>query len=154
MKTFIIAYESKYGNTKRVAETIAEGMREAGEVETTQSRVKEVDFDKILDYDAILIGSPNHIGGPAGSVKKFINKLGKLNLEGKQFAVFDTYIGKDYEKAVRKMEKRISDKIPGAKLIISGLSVRVEGMKGPILAEELSRCRDFGRKIATQSDAS
>ena len=154
MKRVIITYESKYGNTKRVAETIAEGMREARGVEITLSRVKEVDFDKIPEYDAILIGSPNHMGGPVGSVKRFIDKLGKLNLKGKQFAVFDTYIGKDYEKAVGKMEKRIRDKIPEAELIVSGLSGRVKGMKGPILAEELSRCKDFGRKVGAQTSTS
>jgi len=94
-----------------VAETIAEGMREAGGIETTLSEIKEVDFDKVLDHDASLVGFPNHIGGPAGSVKKFIDKLGKLNSKRKHVAVFDTYIGKDFEKAVKKMEKRISKKL-------------------------------------------
>jgi NAD(P)H dehydrogenase (quinone) len=103
MRKAVIAYESKYGNTKRVGETIVEGMSETKGVEATLSRVKEADFDKILDHDLILIGSPNHVGGPIRSVKRFINKPGKLNLEGKQIAVFDTYLGKDFEKAVRKM---------------------------------------------------
>lgn len=150
MKRIIVAYESKYANTKRVAETIAEGIKETEKTEVTLSRIKEVDFDKMLDYEAILIGSPNHIGRPVRSVRKFIDKLGKLNLEGKQIAVFDTYMGEDYEKAVRKMEKRINDKIVGIQLIAPGLSVKVEGFKGPISDEELSRCRDFGRKIGAQ----
>ena len=150
MTRVIVVYESKYGNTKLVAETIAEGMREVGGIETIVSEVKEVDFDKILDYDVILIGSPNHLGRPARSIRKFIDKLGKLNLNGKQVAVFDTYIGKDFEKAVKKMEKRINEKAPGLKLIVPGLSIKVQGIKGPILDEELPRCKDFGHKIATQ----
>ena len=146
----IVVYESRYGNTKLVAETIVEGMRQVEGIETVLSELKEVDLNKIPDYDAILVGSPNHFGGPTRGVKKFIDKLGKLNLKGKLVAVFDTYLGKDFEKAVKKMEKRINEKVPGLKLVTPGLSIRVQGMKGPILEGELPRCKDFGNKIATQ----
>jgi len=150
MARVIVVYESKYGNTKLVAETIVEGMKEVGGVGTTLVKVKEVDFDKILDHDVILIGSPNHIGGPTRSVRRFIDKLGKLDLKGKQTAVFDTYLGKDFEKAVKKMEKRINKSVPSLKLVSSGLSIKVKGMKGPISDGELPPCRDFGRRIVTE----
>src|SRR3989337_1627067 len=91
----LVVYESKYGNTKRVAETILEGMKQVEVIETTLSEVKEADFDTIPEYDMILLGSPNHIGGPTRSLKKFIDDLGKLDLHGKLAAVFDTYLGKD-----------------------------------------------------------
>jgi flavodoxin len=146
----IVVYESKYGNTKLVAETIVEGMREAEGIETVLSELKEVDLNKIPDYDVILIGSPNHFGGPTRGVKKFIDKLGKLPLKGKLFAVFDTYLEKDFEKAVKKMEKRINEKVPGLKQIAPGLSIKVQGIKGPILEAELPKCKEFGNKIATQ----
>ena len=146
----IVAYESKYGNTRLVAEAIIEGMREVEGIETVLSELKEADLNKVPDYDAILIGSPNHWGGSTRGVRNFIDKLGKLNLEGKLFAVFDTCLGKDFEKAVKKMEKRINEKVPGMKQIAPGLSIRVQGMKGPILEEELPKCKEFGSKIATQ----
>ncbi len=150
MAKVIVVYESKYGNTKRVAETIIEGMREVEGIDTVLSELKEVDPNTIRDYDAILVGSPNHIGGPTRSVNKFIDTLGKLSLKGKLVAVFDTYIGKDSEKAVKKMEKRITEKAPNLKLVTSGLSIKVRGMRGPILEEELPKCNEFGNKIATQ----
>jgi flavodoxin len=149
----IVVYESKYGNTKLVAQTIAEAMGELQGVETVVSEVKELDLAKIPDYDAVLVGSPNHMGGPTGGVKKFIDKLGKLHLEGKLFAAFDTYGGKDFEKATKKLEKTISEKVPGSKLSAPGLSIRVEGMKGPISEGELPRCKEFGKRIATQLKA-
>jgi flavodoxin len=121
----IVVYESKYGNTKLVAETIIEGMRQVKGVEAFLSEVKDVDVSQVSSYDVILVGSPNHIGGPARGVKKFIDKLGKLNLGEKRFAVFDTYLGRDFEKAVKKMEKRIDEKVPGLKMIAPGLSIRV-----------------------------
>jgi len=150
----IVVYESKYGNTKLVAETIAEGMREVEGTEADVSEVKRVDLSKVPNYDAILLGSPNHLGGPTGGIKRFINKLGKLPLEGKFFAAFNTYLlDKSFEQATKKLEKRIRDKVPGAKLAAPGLSIRVQGMKGPISEGELPKCKEFGKKIATQIKA-
>jgi len=147
----IVVYESKYGNAKLVAETIAEGMGQVEGVETIVSEVKEVDLKKVPDYDAILVGSPTHIDRPTGGIKKFIGKLGKLPLEGKSFAAFATYLlDKSFEQATKRLEKRISEKVPGAKLAAPGLSIRVAGMKGSISEGELSKCKEFGNRIATQ----
>ena len=145
-----MAYESKYGNTELVAEKIVEGMRKVKGIEIALSKLKKIDLNKIQDYDAILVGSPNHFGGPTRGVKKFINKLGKLGLKGKKVAVFDTYVRGDFEKAVKKMEKQIDEKAPGLKLVAPGLSIKVQGMKGPIIEGELPKCEKFGNKIATQ----
>ena len=150
MAKVIVVYESKFGNTKIVAESTIEGIREVEGIETVLSELKEVDLDNIVNYDAILMGSPNHFGGPTRGIRKFIDKLGKLSLKGKQFAVFDTYVGKDFEKAVKKMEKRISEKAPGLKKAAPSLSIKVQGMKGPISEGELPKCKEFGNKIATQ----
>ncbi|MEM3577541.1 MAG: flavodoxin domain-containing protein [Candidatus Bathyarchaeia archaeon] len=150
MVKVLVIYESKYGNTRRVAETIVEGMKEVGGIEYSIKELKEVDLGKVADYDAVLIGSPNHIGGPTRGIKGFIDKLGGLQLKGKLFAVFDTYMGNDFEKAVKKMEKRISEKAPELKQIASGLSIKVQGIKGPIVENELSKCKEFGKGIAAQ----
>jgi flavorubredoxin len=149
----MIVYESKYGNTKLVAETIAEGLREVEGTEVVVSELKEVDLGKIPDYDAILVGSPNHVGGPTWGMKKFIGKLGKLPLEGKSFAAFDTCLGTSSEQAMKKMEKRIGGKVPGSKLLAPGLSIRVKGMRGPISEGELPKCKEFGNRIANQIKA-
>jgi hypothetical protein len=36
------------------------------------------------------------------------------------------------------------------KQLTSGLSIKVQGIKGPIAEEEIPKCIEFGRKIATQ----
>jgi len=51
------------------------------------------------------------------------------------------------------MEERIGEKLPGLKLITSGLSIKVKtglSMKGPIEEGGLPKCLDFGKKTATQ----
>lgn len=153
MARAIIIYESRYGNTRRVAETIAEGMRQVSDVEPAVSELKELDLGGLAEFDAIVIGSPNHIGNATKGIRKLIDGLGKIKLEGKLVAVFDTYIGRDFEKAVQKMEKQINEKAPSLRLAASGLSIRVDGMKGPITEGELPKCQDFGIKIGNQVKA-
>ena len=149
MKVFVV-YDTKYGNTKLVAETIADGLKELEGMETAISDIEELDLDNIPDFDLVLIGSPNHMGGPVRGITRFIDELGKRDMEGKQAAVFDTYMGGDFNKAVSKMEARIKQKAPSLRLISSGLSIKVEGMKGPIVEGEIPKCREFGNKIAEQ----
>lgn len=149
MVKLIVVYESKYGNTKLAAENIIKGVNEVGGVEVSLRELKELDPNSLHNYDAILIGSPNHMGGPTGGIKGLIDKFGDLQLKGKMFAVFDTYMRKDFEKAVRKMEKRIREKAPEMRQLVPGLSIKVQGMKGPVAEGELSKCHEFGKKVAT-----
>ena len=150
MAKAIVIYESKYGNTRLAAETIVEGMSQVSGIGAALVELDDVDLAKINEFDAILVGSPNHMGGATRSIKKFIDKLGKLSLESKQGAVFDTYLAKDFEKAVKKMEKQIGEKVPGLTLVVPGLSIRVGGMRGPITDGELPKCKEFGAKVAAQ----
>lgn len=149
MKIFVV-YDTKYGNTKLVAEEILRGIEDVGGIGAAISYVKEVDLERVADSDAILIGAPNHMGGPSWTISGFIDRLGKVELKAKGFAVFDTYAGTDFEKAVKKMEDKINKRIPGLKKIAPGLSVKVHGMKGPIVEGELPKCREFGKRIANQ----
>ena len=153
MAKAIVVYESKYGNTKLVAETIIEGMNQIPEIETILNEVNDVNLTEIDKFDIIIVGSPNHLGRATRGITKFINKLGELKLENKQTSVFDTYIGnwvQDFEKVVKKMEKQISEKVSGMTLVAPGLSIKVDRTKGPITKGELPKCKEFGVKIATQ----
>lgn len=90
-----------------------------------------------------------NLAGPTRSVRRFIDALGKRNVSGKSIAFFDTYLGEDFEKGVRKMEEQIRTKAPSLKLMAPGLSIRVEGMKGPIVERELVKCKDFVKQLLT-----
>jgi menaquinone-dependent protoporphyrinogen IX oxidase len=129
---------------------IAEGINSTEGNEAIVNMVKDVNLKKEASYDLILIGSPNHFGRHIGSIKKFINKLPKSPLKVSAYAVFDTYITADFEKAVKKMEEQISAVIPYLTKASPGLSIKVEGTgvsKGPIVDEELPKCKEFGIKL-------
>ena len=143
----LIVYDTKYGNTKKVAELIGEGISSTEGNEVIINNVKDVDLNKDDSYDLILIGSPNHMGSHITSVKKFIKKISEASLKISSFAVFDTYLTKDFEKAVKKMEKQISKSLPNLNKASPGLSIKVGGMKGPITEEDLPKCKEFGIKL-------
>ena len=148
MIKILIAYDTKHGNTKQVADLIGEGLKTVEENDIRIENVEDVDLNKQENYDLIVIGSPNHMGKHTKPIKNFIKNLPNSSLSGAAFAVFDTYMFKDYEKAVKKMEKEINRNIPNMTMASSGLSIRVEKTKGPIKEEELPKCKEFGIKLA------
>lgn len=82
----IVIYYSRTGNTKKMAEKIAEG---AGAV---CKSVLEVTPRELLDYEAIVIGSPTQYGSMAWEIKKFLDDTASLHnkLDGKIGGAFSS----------------------------------------------------------------
>ena len=152
MAKVLVIYDTKFGNTKLAGENILMGLREFEGVETSIGYVKEIDIGKFADCDAIVLGGPNHMGRPSRTMKKFVYRLAEFDLKAKNMAVFGTYSGnvRSPDRAVKKQEKMLEEKLPNLNLISPGLSIRVYGIQGPIVEGELPRCKDFGRIIASQ----
>jgi len=90
MKKIAVVYYSRSGNTKAMAEIIADG---AGKVRGVSPDVFDiVDFpaDKALEYDGIIMGSPTYYGAMSWQVKKFFDDSVKFHgkLSGKIGAAF------------------------------------------------------------------
>lgn len=144
----LIVYDTLHGNTKKVAEQISEGINTKEGNEVSINNVKEVDVTNDVSYDLILIGSPNHGSSSTKAIQEFIKSLADSSLKGSSFAVFDTYMGGEINKAVKKLEEQISKSQPDLKKASSGLSIKVDGMEGPIADGELPKCKEFGIKLA------
>lgn len=151
MVKVLVCYDSKYGNTKLAAEKIQEGLKQVEGIETTIYSVKEIELANLNDFDAIVLGAPNHMGRPSRTMKKFVNKLSELNPQIKDAAIFGTYAGKTrVDRAVKKLQKMVQNKLPNVNVILQpGLSVKVRRIHGPVVEGELRRCIEFGKKIAT-----
>jgi flavorubredoxin len=154
VKVFVV-YDSKYGNTKLAAESILEGIKEAKGINAAIGYVKETDIRNVAESDVIVLGAPNHMGRPSRTMKKFVDKLAELDLKAKHVAVFGTYAGRirTVDRAMRKLEIMAEKKLPNLNLISPGLSVRVNGVTGPLVEGELPKCVDFGKKIASQLES-
>lgn len=74
MTRITIIYDSRTGNTEKMALAVAEG---AKKVKGTQVTVLKVDKAKLSDLtgsDGIIIGSPTYYGNMSGKMKTFIDK--------------------------------------------------------------------------------
>jgi flavorubredoxin len=150
-KVFVV-YDTKYRNTKLAAENIFDGLKTVEGIEADIGYVKEVDIGKLADFDALVLGAPNHMGRPSRTMKKFVDKLSESNLKATSVAVFGTYSGsiRPVDRAVKKLEKMMGQKLPNLKLVSPGLSIRVKGIPGPIVEGELPKCKEFGKIIGSQ----
>ena len=151
MKVFII-YDSKYGNTKNVAENILEGLKQVEGIEADSGSSKEIAFQTLVCYDALIIGAPNHMGRPSRTIQKFIERLAAFDLKAKNAAVFGTYSGRTrpLDRAVKKLEKKVEKTLPNLKLLSPSLSVKVKGVTGPVAEGELTKSKEFGNRIANK----
>lgn len=95
MPTVLIVYASDWGSTKKMAETIAEGARSVANTTVMIKTAEETVENDVLGADALILGSPVHMGSPDWRVKQFIDKIcSKLWMKdkmiGKIGAVFAT----------------------------------------------------------------
>jgi menaquinone-dependent protoporphyrinogen IX oxidase len=148
----LVGYDTKYGNIKIVAQKIQEGLTKIEGIKTELYNIKEIDTDLLNDYDAIVLGAPNHMGRPTRTMKNFVNKLAQSDLKLKKAAIFGTYAGKERteDRAVRKLEKFVKKKFPSLNIIQPTLSIRVKRIHGPIIKGELPKSINFGEKIGFQ----
>lgn len=69
----VIVYESFFGNTRHVAEAIAEGMHEAAsEALVTCVPVTEADAELVRGADLLVVGGPTHRHGMSSSISRRI----------------------------------------------------------------------------------
>ncbi len=89
MAKALVIYYSRTGNTKKMAESVAEGIKNEG-MEVVIKEVKDVDAGELLKYDAIAIGSPTYYGSAASEIKNLLDESVKFHgkLDGKVGAAF------------------------------------------------------------------
>lgn len=89
MKTVLVTYYSRSGNTKKLAELVSDGLNARG-IKADLIPVEQVQIDSLPGYDGFIVGSPNYFGTIAWPVKKFIDDSVKYykKLEGKAAAAF------------------------------------------------------------------
>ncbi len=91
MKKVLIAYISRTGNTKLVAEHLAEGIRMTGN-EVVVKKIGDIDKAEELEgYDGYLLGSPTYHLDMMNPMKTFLFLMEKPNLKGKLAGAFGSY---------------------------------------------------------------
>ncbi|RME29907.1 MAG: FprA family A-type flavoprotein [Deltaproteobacteria bacterium] len=90
-KKYLVAYVSVTGNTKRIAELLAEGIRITGNAVDVKSVTEIKDPKQLEQYDGFLLGSPTYHRDMVQAMKNFLFLLKKAGVEGKPGGAFGTF---------------------------------------------------------------
>ncbi|MBW1958535.1 MAG: flavodoxin domain-containing protein [Deltaproteobacteria bacterium] len=91
MKKVIVGYYSRTGNTAKMAEYIAEGIRITGN-SADLKKISEIKSEKDLEgYDGFVFGCPTYHRDITAGMKTFLFVAEKANLVGKMGGAFGSY---------------------------------------------------------------
>ncbi|WP_066497169.1 flavodoxin family protein [Abyssisolibacter fermentans] len=148
-----IVYHSETGNTKKVGEIIAKGVKKVEDTEVQCMSIEEVDKEYIEDSDVVIFGTPTYAGSYSWQMKKWLDTC-KLKFAGKIGSVFATenYLGGGADNAELAI---ISE------LLVKGMFVFSVGSSkgqpythfGPVCIkdgteEQKERAEIFGQRVA------
>lgn len=138
----LIAYDSRTGNTEKMATYMAEGVRISGnEVEVRKiSDIKEA--EALQGFDAYIFGCPTYHRDMTQGMKTFLFLAQKANLEGKLAGAFGSYThsGDAPKLILDTMEFVFKMKVAG----LGSFNLK----EGLINAKEgMHACQDYGKVI-------
>jgi flavodoxin len=83
----VVIYASRTGNTKRIAEAIAAGLRPRGPVQLVSADEAPTTFPGV---DLVVVGGPTEAHGMTAGIIQYLDRIDSLALEGKATAAYDT----------------------------------------------------------------
>ena len=147
----VVVYDTKFGNTEKVAHAIARGVATIASVQVMDT----VEAAQSLTErpDLLVVGGPTQRRGPSPELRAFVDSLPRQNLQGATVASFDTrYRGSTWimGSAAAEVAKRIGK--AGGRLIARPESFFMS-RGGPLErqsleAGELERAETWGRAVA------
>lgn len=91
MPKVMIAYASMTGNTEKMAQYVAEGVRMSG-CEVTVKNISGIKESDVLEgYDGYIFGAPTYHRDMSGNMKTFLFMAKRVNMEGKLAGAFGSY---------------------------------------------------------------
>jgi flavodoxin len=156
----LVLFRSHYGNTKQVAESIAQQITALGHEAIVQDVRQKLPDLKYFDF--LMIGSPTRFARADGKAMGVLKGLRKRGFTQKPVAVFDTYgpvptDPKELEKgrkwlypgAAGKMLKAAQEQ--GLNVYPEGLRCEVlGGMKGPLADHQLEKATSFTKEFLSR----
>jgi NAD(P)H dehydrogenase (quinone) len=77
MAKALVVYDSRSGNTEKVARAIGEGIKAAG-LDVEVKHVDKTSVDELAAAEAIVLGSPTYFSAMTDKMKAFVDKTIKL----------------------------------------------------------------------------
>ncbi len=152
----IVVYDTSYGNTQRIGETITETLKESG-LEVYLFDAKKLKKLNGNDYDFLIIGSPTRFGTMSFTIKSFLGKVKSEQWMNKPFAAFDTENPENIEQSRIKQKEwsaaeKIAVKLREKKMnqMLPVLKAKVLGQKGPLVEGEIERTKEYAKQLSAK----
>jgi flavodoxin I len=144
MKTLVV-YDSVYGNTKTIAQSIGDAI--PGEV--TVVHVGDATASGLEAYDLLVVGAPTHGAKPSPDMQEFLNEIQATALEGIKVTSFDTRMTNKlitlFGTAAPKIVKVLEAK--GGIPVGSAEGFYVTGGEGPLKDGEVERAAAWAQGL-------
>jgi flavodoxin len=145
-----VIFDTRYGNTERIARSFEAGLREAG-IETVCVNERDAALDSLGQYDLICIGAPTEWITASKPMKEFLGRLKSVHLCGKYGFAFDTKLASPLSGSAAKLIQKELEKL-GLQIIAPRGSAIVysatKGMTGMTLKEgEERRFEQIGLQV-------
>lgn len=155
----LVTYHSQSGNTERMAEAVADGVKTVPGAGVLLKRVGQVTADDLFSADAVVVGSPVYWSNMSGEVKTFFDnwqfKFGvfpEFKMKNKIGAAFAT--GGQVSSGKEVTMLTILAAMLGNQMIVVGgggafgASATTEGDSPGIDNKELAEAQELGRRVA------
>jgi flavodoxin I len=142
----IVIFDSKFGNTEKVAKSLAGGLVRAG-IETICTNTRDVKRESLMGFDLIAVGAPTQMFTASKPMKNFLLELeGVQGLKGKLGFAFDTKFGSPLAgSAAKYIEKRLEQL--GLSIVKPRQSAIVGKTEGPLEEGEMEVFEKIGYEI-------
>ena len=139
----LVVYFSKFGNTRQVAEAVAEPLQSTGSVHVMSAEpLTAADFEGV---DLLVMGTPTHKMNLPEAVRPILDSLPKRILKGVPVAAFDTSYKMNWFLNKFTASKRLNRKLRklGGKPLLPPETFLVEDREGPLYDGEIERAHDW-----------
>ncbi|MGM5488123.1 MAG: flavodoxin family protein [Nanobdellota archaeon] len=140
-----LVYDSKYGNTRQLAECMHQQIS-AQYLDCSLMPVHEVDFQKIREGAALIVASPTHYWNPSTCIIRFLEELGRQRITQKLGFTFSTrYDSQLFGSA----SKRIYTSLKILHFMVyPWQDFFVKDIQGPLADHQIENCKVYSDQIA------
>ena len=159
----LVCYHSQTGNTEKLARSVRSGMESVPGVVADLRKANELNFDEVVRYDGIVVGTPVHWSNLSAETKRVLDGIGgalwkaKTNGDGRTAGAFCTGGATSMGKDVARLSI-LSAFLTMRFTVIGGVDAEGFGTLGPeattgpadpgVSDKELEEARGFGERFA------
>jgi flavodoxin len=149
MNSLVVHY-SKFGNTQKVAEAVAEILETSGSVKVIS--INQLSASDLNGTDLVVMGAPTHKMNLPEVVRESFQRLPRRILHGTSVAAFDTSYKMSRWLAPFTASRKVAGRLRklGGKCVVSSVTFHVKEKAGPLYDDEIERAKKWAELILSQ----